>query len=77
MNRRDLFKFIAGAAALPIVAKLPAPLRKVVERAGAWATVQVTSGVITSITITHGGSGYNAPPKVIIGGDTVQIEPPK
>jgi hypothetical protein len=77
MNRRNLFKFIAGAAALPLVAKLPAPLRKPIERAGAWATVQVTGGVITAVTIIDGGSGYTVAPIITFTDGVMRIEPPQ
>lgn len=62
MNRRDIFKFLAGAAALPIVAKLPAPLRRPIEQAGAWFTCQVKAGQITSISIINAGSVYMSSP---------------
>jgi hypothetical protein len=58
MNRRSFFKILAGAAALPIVAKLPLPAQRAIERVGAWATIRVEAGAITSITITDGRSRY-------------------
>jgi len=36
---------------------------------GAQGTLNVTDGVVTSITVTNGGSGYLAPPKVQILGN--------
>jgi hypothetical protein len=56
MNRRIFFRFLAGAAAIPLIAKLPP-----VARVGAWAEVKIRAGAITSITITNAGSGYIAP----------------
>jgi gentisate 1,2-dioxygenase len=58
MDRRSFFKVLVGGAALPIVAKLPIPAKRLVERAGAWASIRVESGSITAVTITEGGSRY-------------------
>ena len=62
MDRRSFFKMLAGAAALPIVAKLPGPAKAVVERVGALATVRIKAGEIISVVITSGGSGYTSVP---------------
>jgi hypothetical protein len=35
----------------------------------ALATAIVTDGVVTSITVTNGGSGYLAPPRIVIVGN--------
>lgn len=66
MDRRLFFKALAGAAALPILAKLPAPIARTAERVGAWATVQIRGGAITSISIISAGHGYTSPPTVTI-----------
>jgi hypothetical protein len=65
MDRRSFFRLIAGAASLPVLARLPAPARRVVERVGAWATVRVDMGAVTSISIVNGGSGYTHPSVLI------------
>ena len=69
MNRRSLFKFLAGVAALPVVAKLPDPVRWRIKRVGAWCTCQITEGVVTSVRIIDTGSGYTSSP--------VDYKPPK
>ena len=37
--------------------------------AGAGATATISGGAVTAITVTSGGSGYNAVPKIKVGGD--------
>jgi hypothetical protein len=64
MDRRLFFRLVAGVAALPIVARLPLPLRRPLERAGAWAEVFIKDGQITAITIMS--PGYNSAPFVVI-----------
>jgi hypothetical protein len=59
LDRRSLFRALAGAAALPIIAKLPVPAKKLVERVGAWATIQIKAGRIIAIHVIDGGSGYS------------------
>jgi hypothetical protein len=66
MNRRSLFKFLAGAATLPLVAKLPIA-RRVTERAGAYFTARVEAGEITSFSVINAGSGYTSTPICISG----------
>lgn len=68
-TRRGFFGLVAGLAALPIVARLPAPVARKIERAGAWATVNITSGQITAITILNVGCGYTSSPTVVITSD--------
>ena len=65
-TRRGFFRVVAGAAALPIVARLPAPVARRVERLGAYATAQLTGGMIASVTIINSGRGYLSGPVVTI-----------
>ena len=60
MNRRSLFRAIAGLAALPIIDKLPAQATTPIKRVGAWATMH--AGEITAVTIISAGSGYSSSP---------------
>lgn len=68
-TRRGFFRVVAGAAALPIVAKLPAAVARRVQRLGAYATVQLTAGAITSVTIINAGHGYTSAPMVTFTSD--------
>jgi hypothetical protein len=59
MDRRSFFRVLAGAAALPLVAKLPMPAKRVIERVGAYARLRIEAGAITAITVTSAGAGYH------------------
>jgi hypothetical protein len=71
LSKRTFFKAMAGMAALPLIAKLPAPLVKPIQQVGAWAVVKITGGQITSITITNVGPGYTHPSVITFGHDSV------
>jgi len=59
ITRRSIFSLLAGAAALPLISKIP-----VVQRVGAWAMVKIEAGAITSVSIINAGSGYNSSPTI-------------
>jgi hypothetical protein len=77
MDRRSFFRALAGAAALPIVAKLPGPARRAIERVGAYARIRIEGGIIAGVTITSSGVGYTTPPVVTITDNGAFFEPPQ